>query len=104
MLLAEWRAWWMKTGAAEFRQLLDENWDPFQDATFRSETEPRLFELARRLHEGATVVDVQILLHDLRRSRWPERMGRKWIGRDRAVARKVIAWYRRATGEVPVER
>jgi hypothetical protein len=29
-------------------------------------------------------------------------MGRKWTGRDRAVARKVIAWYQPATGDVPV--
>jgi len=94
----------MTTGAAELRQLLDETWDPFQDASFRAEAEPRLFGLARRLHEGATLLDVQILLHDLRRTRWPERTGRKWTGRDRAVARKVIAWYRLATGEVPVER
>jgi hypothetical protein len=104
MLLTEWRAWWLKSGAAELQGLLDDNWDPFEDASFRAEAEPRLLDLARRLHEGATVVDVKVLLHDLRRTRWPERMGRKWIGRDRAVARKVIAWYRESTGEIPVER
>jgi hypothetical protein len=83
MHLAEWRAWWMKSGAAELRQLLEENWDPFQDASFRAEAEPRLFDLARRLHEGAGLVDIQWFLHDLRGTRWPERRGRKWWGRDR---------------------
>ena len=33
-----------------------------------------------------------------------KRMGRKWEGRDRAVAKKVVAWYRDATGEHPVKK
>jgi len=104
VLLAEWRAWWTESGADELRQLLEENWDPFEDADFRAEAAPRLFDLARRLHEGADLVDVQWFLHDLRATRWPERHGRKWWGRDRAVARKVVAWYQEATGERPLSK
>ena len=104
MLLVEWRAWWKTSGAQQLSRLLQENWDPYQDASFRAEAEARLFTLARHLHEGAILVDVQHFLHDLRRSRWPERMGRKWKSRDRAVAKKVVAWYREATGEQPAEK
>ncbi len=104
MLLAEWRAWWKRSGAEQLRDLLRESWDPFEDAGFRAEAEDRLLALGRTLHEGASLVDVQVFLHDLRRSRWPERMGRKWTSRDRAVARKVLGWYREATGEQPARR
>jgi hypothetical protein len=31
-------------------------------------------------------------------------MGRKWRSRDRAVAKKVVAWYREATGEYPMKK
>ena len=104
MLLAEWRAWWKSSGADQLSNLLRENWDPFGDSSFRTYAEERLFDLARSLHEGATLVDVQVFLHDLRRSHWPERTGRKWTSRDRAVATKVVAWYREATGEQPGQR
>ena len=99
MLLAEWRKWWKTSGQRELRGLLADNWDTFADEGFRREVDDQLAILARRLHEGANLVDVQVFLHDLRRSRWPERMGRKWAGRDRAVAKKVVEWYRTATGE-----
>jgi hypothetical protein len=104
MLLGEWRAWWKASGEQQLRDLLRENWDPFADPSFRVAAEDQLLPLARRLHEGATLVDVQTFLHDLRRTRWPERMGRKWTSRDRAVARKVVAWYRDATDEQPVKK
>ena len=104
MLLSEWRSWWKTSGEAQLSGLLQENWDPFQDENFREDAEPELFILARRLHEGAGLVDIQDFLHDLRRGRWPERMGRKWRSRDRAVAKKVVAWYRGATGEYPVKK
>jgi len=68
MLLAEWRAWWKTSGAEQLGDLLHENWDPFEDACFRADAEERLFALARMLHEGATLVDVRVFLHDLRRS------------------------------------
>ena len=103
MLLAEWRAWWKTSGAEQLSDLLHENWDPFEDARFRANAEERLFALARMLHEGATLVGVHVFLHDLRRSQWPERMGRKWTSRDRAVAKKVVAWYQESTGEQPGE-
>ena len=89
MLLAEWRAWWKKSGAEQLSGLLEESWDPFQDGRFRAEAEAQLFTLARRLHEGATLVDVQQFLHDLRRSRWPARMGRKWTSREIVLRRSV---------------
>jgi hypothetical protein len=54
VLLAEWRPWWKGSGAEQLRHLLHENWDPFDDASFRAEAEERLFALARSLHEGAT--------------------------------------------------
>jgi len=104
MLLAEWRAWWKESGAEQLDSLLWENWDPFREDSFRADAGTELFILARRLHEGATLVDVQDFLHDLRRKGWPERMGRKWRSRDRAVARKVVAWYREATGEQPFKK
>jgi hypothetical protein len=43
--------------------------------------------------------DVKAFLTALRHTRWPERMGRKWMTRDRRVAEKVVSWYRDATGE-----
>jgi hypothetical protein len=104
MLLGEWRAWWKESGAQELDDLLSENWDPFADAEFRVAAAERLQVLGRRLHEGATLVDVHTFLHDLRRTRWPERWGRKWTSRDRAVAGKVVAWYWNATGEEPVKK
>jgi hypothetical protein len=79
--------------------LLRSHWDPFEDADFEAVAESRLLDLARLLHEGATVVDVRIFLSDLRRARWPERQGRKWTTRDRRVAEKVVIWYRDSAGE-----
>jgi hypothetical protein len=97
--LAECRGWWRESGHRELRDLLTENWDPFSDAGFRAAAEERLVDLARRLHEGADVVDVRVFLSDLRHTRWPERMGRKWMTRDRRVAEKVVGWYHASTGE-----
>jgi hypothetical protein len=101
VLLAEWRTWWNAVGRGQLSALLTESWDPFADATFRDEVEPQLDAFGRRLHEGANALDVMIFLRDLRQSRWPNRTGRKWVSRDRAVARKVFAWYGGATGESP---
>ena len=99
MLLAEWREWWRRSGEQELASLLEEWWDPFGDEEFRAATGARLFNLARLLHEGATVVDVRIFLSELRNTRWPARVGRKWTTRDRRVAEKVVRWYHAATGE-----
>lgn len=99
MNLAEWLAWWRRSAERELKELLVESWDPFADPDFRSSAEARLVDLGRRLHEGATRVDVQVFLRDLRRTRWPRRTGRKGITRDRRVAEKVLAWYHDATGE-----
>jgi hypothetical protein len=97
--LAEWRAWWREAGEEQLHDLLRENWDPFSDDEFRAAAGERVAHLARRLHEGANVVDVKAFLTDFRRTRWPERIGRKWMTRDRRVAEKVVAWYHDATGE-----
>jgi hypothetical protein len=99
MNLAEWRVWWQSSGEEQLRQLLQDNWDPFADPDFRRSVENRVADLARRLHEGATVVDVRVFLSDLRHTRWPERGGRKWATRDRRVAEKIVGWYHGATGE-----
>ena len=99
VLLAEWRTWWSEHGERELHDLLQERWDPFGDESFRASAAPELFRLARNLHEGATLVDVQTFLNDLRRRQSPERTGHKWFNRDRAVARRVIAWYEQTTGE-----
>jgi hypothetical protein len=101
VLLAEWRAWWNAVGRRQLSNLLSESWDPFADTTFWDEVSARVDALGRRLHEGASDLDVHVFLHDLRHTRWPNRTGRKWTSRDRAVARKVVAWYREATGEYP---
>jgi hypothetical protein len=92
--LAEWRAWWRETGEEQLDELLREHWDPFADEEFRAAAGDQVAQLARRLHEGANVVDVRVFLTDLRHTRWPERIGRKWTTRDRRVAEKVVAWYR----------
>jgi len=105
MHLAEWRRGWQNTGERELLELLDANWDPFEprlrggDPGFRSTARERLFDLGRRLHEGAGRVDVQVFLNDLRQTRWPERSGGWWMNRDRTVAEKVVDWYHSATGE-----
>ena len=99
MNLAEWRAWWRRSGENQLRHLLRRNWDPFEDPDFEAAAEDQLVDLVRLLHEGATVVDVRVFLSDLRRTRWPERQGRKWTTRDRRVAEKVVIWYRDSTGE-----
>ncbi len=101
VLLGEWRAWWNAVGRRQLFDLLSESWDPFADATFRDEVGPQVDALGRRLHEGANALDVMTFLHDLRHTRWPNRTGGKWHSRDRAVARKVLAWYGEATGEYP---
>jgi hypothetical protein len=101
MHLAEWREWWRTTGEPELQGLLGASWDPYADQDFRGAADARLFELARRLHEGANVVDVRVFLSDLRHMRWPERIGRKWMTRDRRVAEKVVSWYHHSTGESP---
>lgn len=99
MNLAEWRVWWRDSGEEQLAELLRENWDPFADRAFAAVAANRLTELARRLHEGATVVDVRVFLSDLRNTHWPNRTGRKWTSRDRRVAEKVVVWYQNATGE-----
>jgi hypothetical protein len=104
MLLAEWRKWWETSGEQQLSDLLRENWDPFEDESFRAQAQEQLLPLARQLHEGATLVDVQVFLNDLRRTQWPRRTGRKWTSRDRSVAKKIVAWYREATGEQATEK
>jgi hypothetical protein len=99
MNLVEWRAWWRDSGEEQLENLLRENWDPFADPAFVASSANRLADLARRLHEGATVVDVRLFLSDLRHTQWPNRTGRKWTTRDRRVADKVVDWYHGATGE-----
>lgn len=104
MQLGEWRAWWKSSGEQQLSDLLRESWDPFGDDSFRVDTQDQLVLLARSLHEGATRIDVQAFLRGLRRTRWPERLGRKWTARDRAVAKKVVAWYQDVTGERPADK
>jgi hypothetical protein len=104
MLLGEWREWWETSGEQQLSDLLRENWDPFEDEGFRVQAQEQLLPLAKQLHEGATRVDVQVFLHDLRTTQWPKRVGRKWTSRDRSVAKKIVAWYQEATGEQPAER
>lgn len=99
VLLAEWRAWWIERGEAELSELLSQRWDPFADEGFRESVQPQLAKLARDLHEGANLVEVGRSLNELRRQQQPERRGQKWINRDRAVARHLLAWYEQATGE-----
>jgi hypothetical protein len=97
--LGEWHAWWRNSGEKQLQHLLRKTWDPFADSDFEASTHDRLVDLARLLHEGAAVVDVRIFLSELRRTRWPDREGRKWVTRDRRVAEKVVIWYRDSTGE-----
>ena len=78
--------------------LLAKDWEPFKDPDFRREAEEQLVELGRKLREGATRVDVQDYLHELRSPRWPD-TGRKWTTRDRRTAERIIVWYREATQE-----
>ena len=101
VLLADWRSWWKTHGQGQLFDLLAESWDPFADTSFREDVHPQMDPLGRRLHEGANTLDVQVFLHDLRHTKWPNRTGRKWTSRDRAVGRKVVTWYREATGEHP---
>jgi hypothetical protein len=49
--------------------------------------------LAQRLREGATAVDLRLMLADLRREVQGERFGRKWATRDGRVAEKIVVWY-----------
>lgn len=100
VLLAEWRKWWAERGEAELTELLSERWDPFAEESFRETIRPELAKLVRDLHEGASLIEVQRSLNELRRKGQPERRGRKWINRDRAVARHLVAWYEQATGEL----
>jgi hypothetical protein len=104
MQLGEWREWWKSSGERQLYELLYESWDPFQDDSFRLDTQDQLVVLARNLHEGANRIDVQAFLHDLRRTQWPNRVGRKWTTRDRVAAGKVLAWYREVTGEQPLDK
>jgi hypothetical protein len=92
---------WNGVGRQQLSDLLSESWDPFADASFRDHVNPQIDALGRWLHEGASALDVQVFLHDLGHTKWPNRTGRKWASRDRAVGRKVVAWYREATGEHP---
>jgi hypothetical protein len=98
MNLAEWFAWWNRTGERQLGLLLAKDWEPFKDPDFRQTSESRLIELGRKLHEGATRVDVQVYLQDLRSPRWPG-ASRKWATRDRRTAERIIVWYREATQE-----
>ena len=88
-----------QAGERQLRELLATSWDAFGDPELRRAAEPRLVELARRLHEGATVVEVRLFLSDLRGTRWPERFGRRWANRDRRVAERIVGWYHVSAGE-----
>jgi hypothetical protein len=97
--LIEWRSWWRRSGDEQLRHLLRKEWDPMEDPDFEDAVRPRLEDLGRQLHEGATAVDIRIYLSELRRERWPERQGRKWATRDRRTAERLSVWYHEATGE-----
>jgi hypothetical protein len=99
VLLAEWRQWWADRGEAELVELLRQRWDPYTDESFEAAITPHLRTLARELHEGASLLDIQRSLNELRRRYQPDRSGQKWINRDRAVGRHLVAWYEQATGE-----
>jgi hypothetical protein len=99
MNLGEWLTWWRRSGERQLRHLLRSNWDPFEVPGFENAVEESLNLLGRRLHEGATAVDVRAFLSDLRQTRWPDRTGRKWSNRDRRTAERIVVWYHEATGE-----
>lgn len=100
MLLGEWRRWWSTRGESELMQLLSERWDVFADETIREAARPQLAKLVRDLHEGASLIETQRSLNQIRRRYQPERRGQKWNNRDRAVARHLVGWYEDATGEL----
>lgn len=81
-------------------ELLAGRWDPFADETVRVAARPELAKLVRDLHEGATLIETQRSLNEIRRQYQPHRRGQKWINRDRAVARHLVDWYAEATGEL----
>ena len=100
MLLGEWQQWWAGSGESEVMSLLSERWDPFADEVFSEVARPALAKLVRDLHEGASLIETQRSLNEIRRQQQPERSGQKWINRDRAVARHLVTWYESATGEL----
>jgi len=98
--LAHWRQWWASRGETELMELLTDRWDPFADETIRDAARPELAKLVRHLHEGATLIETQRSLNEIRRQYQSHRRGQKWINRDRAVARHLVDWYAEATGEL----
>lgn len=80
-------------------ELLAGRWDLFADETIRDAARHNLAKLVRDLHEGATLIETQRSLNEIRRQYQPDRRGQKWINRDRAVARHLVDWYAEATGE-----
>jgi hypothetical protein len=92
MQLAEWREWWTNSGARQLRHLLRKHWDVARDEPTIA-TDEFLLAVAHRLREGATAVDVRLMLGDLRREVQGERFGRKWATRDGRVAEKIVVWY-----------
>jgi len=92
MNLAEWRDWWASSGARQLRHLLRKHWDVARDEPAVA-TDEFLLALAQRLREGASAVDVRVMLADLRRDVQGERFGRKWATRDSRAAEKIVVWY-----------
>ena len=75
--LAEWRQWWASRGETELMELLTDRWDPFADETIRDAARPELAKLVRHLHEGATLIETQRSLNEIRRQYQSHRRGQK---------------------------
>lgn len=94
--LADWHSWWKRSGAAELRRILMEEWDPIgvrgvPEAA--DEYDGYLPQVATRLRDGATTEEIATYLTDVEEDRMglgPSPTARE---RNEALADRLRAWY-----------
>jgi hypothetical protein len=100
MELADWHMWWKRSGAAELRRILMEEWDPIgvrgvPEAA--DEYDGYLPQIGSRLHDGASAKEIAAYLTWVEEDRMG--LGRSAAARRRnkALAARLCDWYSEAT-------
>jgi hypothetical protein len=99
--LAEWQAWWRRSGSDELDRLLWERWDPIGGPARpgqsykppRDEYASYVGVVGRMLRDGAAADEIASYLRRIE----VERMRLKEREETAGIAEEIVAWYARAT-------
>jgi hypothetical protein len=99
--LAGWQRWWKRSGGADVRRILMDEWDPIGVRGIpeaADEYDSYVGVVGRLLREGADADALRAYLTDVRESRMGFGASAQAEAREQLVANRLVEWYRAEAG------